>query len=79
METDVTAITTIIFMLVSWRHNVEAIKINEFSKVRVFQCKIEIDRLVKRCGMFSHTMDVQNGKQAYVQEVSRTDAHLWNL
>jgi len=111
METDITAITTIIFMLISWPHNAEAIigydcgapttnittlsllgieecdippqkvetskvyiqllQINEFSKVKVFQCKIEIDRLVKRCGMFSHTMDVRNGKHAYVQEVSR--------
>jgi len=47
------------------------IQINEFKGVRVIQCKVEIDRTVKKCGMFSHIMDVKNGKYLYVQETSR--------
>jgi len=50
---------------------IQLIQINEFKSVRVIQCKVEIDRTVKRCGMFSHTMDVENGKYAYIQETSR--------
>jgi len=50
---------------------IQLIQINEFKSVRVIQCKVEIDRTVKKCGMFSHTMDVENGKYAYIQETSR--------
>jgi hypothetical protein len=50
---------------------VRLLQINDFDSVRIIQCKVEIDRIVKRCGMFSHTMDVFNGKHAYIQEISR--------
>lgn len=50
---------------------IQLLQINEFSHTRVIQCKVEIDRLIKRCGMWSHTMDVNNGKHAYIHEVSR--------
>lgn len=50
---------------------IQLLQINEFQSVKVIQCKVEIDRLIKKCGMFSHTMDVFNGKYAYVEEVSR--------
>jgi len=62
--------------------HVQLLQINEFQSVRVIQCKVEIDRLIRRCGMFSHSMDVYNGKHAYIQEVSRslsTHAFLWDL
>lgn len=49
---------------------IQLIQINEFETVKVMQCKIKIDRTVKKCGMFSHTMDVQNGKYSYIEEVS---------
>lgn len=50
---------------------VQLLQVNDFKSVRVIQCKIEIDRLVRKCGMFSHTMDVYNGKHSYITEVSR--------
>ncbi|KYQ50688.1 hypothetical protein ALC60_10231 [Trachymyrmex zeteki] len=50
---------------------VQLLQVNDFKSVRVIQCKIEIDRLVRKCGMFSHTMDVYNGKHSYIIEVSR--------
>lgn len=50
---------------------VQLLQINDFQTVEVIQCKVEIDRTIKRCGMFSHTMDVLNGKYAYIYEVSR--------
>ena len=50
---------------------VQLIQINEFKTVRVTQCKVEIDRIVKKCGMFSHTSDVLNGKFSYIEETSR--------
>jgi len=50
---------------------IQLIQINKFKSVRVIQCKMEIDRTVKKCGMFSHTMDVENGKYSYIQETSR--------
>lgn len=50
---------------------IQLLQINEFTSARVMQCKIEIDRLIRRCGMFSHSMDVYNGKHAYIEEVSR--------
>ncbi|EFN88676.1 hypothetical protein EAI_15385, partial [Harpegnathos saltator] len=41
--------------------------------VMVRQCKVEIDCIVRRCGMHSHTMDVANGKYVYIQETSRQE------
>lgn len=50
---------------------IQLVQINEYNTARVIQCKVEIDRTVKKCGMFSHTMDVLNGKYAYIEETSR--------
>lgn len=49
---------------------IQLVQINEFDSVKVIQCKIEIDRIIKRCGMFSHTMDIHNGKHSYIEETS---------
>ncbi|XP_023288930.1 uncharacterized protein LOC111674084 [Orussus abietinus] len=49
---------------------IQLLQINEFNSVHVRQCKIEVDRTVRKCGMFSHTMDVRNGKHVYVEDVS---------
>lgn len=48
----------------------QLLQIEEFKSVEVIQCKVEIDRIIKKCGMFSHTMDVHNGKYSYIHEVS---------
>ncbi|XP_039308450.1 uncharacterized protein LOC120358389 [Solenopsis invicta] len=50
---------------------IQLLQINEFKTVKVIQCKVEIDRIVKTCGMFSHTGDVLNGKYSYIEETSR--------
>lgn len=55
----------------STRVYIQLLQINEFDSVKVLQCKVEIDRLIRKCGMFSHSMDVYNGKYAYIKEVSR--------
>lgn len=50
---------------------IQLLQINDYSSVHVRQCKVEISRDVRKCGMFSHTSDVANGKASYVYEVSR--------
>lgn len=50
---------------------IQLLQIEEFKSLKVIQCKVEIDRTVRKCGMFSHTMDVHNGKYAYIHEVSQ--------
>lgn len=59
----------------SSRVYIQLLQINEFDSVKVIQCKVEIDRLIKKCGMFSHTMDVFNGKYSFIQEVTREACH----
>lgn len=41
---------------------IQLVQINDYGTVHVRQCKIERDRNVRRCGMFSHTSNVINGK-----------------
>lgn len=50
---------------------VQLLQIDEFKSLKVIQCKVEIDRIIRKCGMFSHTMDVHNGKYAYIHEISQ--------
>lgn len=53
------------------RTYIQLIQINEYSSITVRQCKVEIYRTVRRCGMFSHTLDVPNGEYGYVDSISR--------
>ncbi|KYN05855.1 hypothetical protein ALC62_03208 [Cyphomyrmex costatus] len=55
----------------SSRVYVQLLQLDDFKSVSVIQCKIEIERTIKKCGMFSHTMDVHNGQFSYITEVSR--------
>lgn len=50
---------------------VQLLQLNDFNSVKVIQCKVEIDRTVKKCGMFSHTLDVYNGQYSYIADVTR--------
>jgi len=50
---------------------IQLLQLDDFKIIKVIQCKIEINRIIKKCGMFSHTMDVHNGKYSYIDEVSR--------
>jgi len=49
---------------------VQLLQLNDFKSVKVIQCKVEIDRLIRKCEMFSHIMDVYNGKYSYIDEVT---------
>ncbi|XP_011880368.1 PREDICTED: uncharacterized protein LOC105568908 [Vollenhovia emeryi] len=55
----------------SSRVYIQLLQLNDFKSVKVIQCKVEIDRLIRKCGMWSHTMDVYNGKYSYISETSR--------
>ncbi|EZA50981.1 hypothetical protein X777_10412 [Ooceraea biroi] len=55
----------------SSRQFVQLLQLNDFQTVHVIQCKVEINRLIRKCGMLSHTIDVHNGKFAYIEEVTR--------
>jgi len=55
----------------STRVYIQLLQLNDFKAVRVIQCKLEIDRTVKRCGMFSHTLEVHNGQFSYIADVTR--------
>ncbi|KYN45242.1 hypothetical protein ALC56_00321 [Trachymyrmex septentrionalis] len=45
---------------------IQLLQLNNFKAVRVIQCKFEIDRTVRRCGMFSHALDIHNGQFSYI-------------
>lgn len=43
----------------------------EFEEVDVLQCKIEIDRIIYRCGAFSHNSIVHNGRQEFLHDITQ--------
>jgi len=48
---------------------VQLLQLNNVKSVKVIQCKVEIDCLIRKCGMFSY-IDVYNGKYSYINEVT---------
>ena len=50
---------------------VQFLQVNEFGFVHIKQCKIEVDRDIYHCGMYSHNSVIRNGKASYVMDVSR--------
>jgi len=44
--------------LQSVNSKVKLLQLNNIKSVRVIQCKVESDRLVRKCKMFSHTIDI---------------------
>lgn len=49
---------------------IQLLQINQYSSIHVIQCKVEIYRQIRRCGMHSHTMDVLNGEYSYIESVT---------
>lgn len=47
----------------------QLIQISDYSRTRVTQCRIEIDRTIYYCGMHSHISLVSNSRKQYVQEL----------
>src|ERR1700739_3316574 len=50
---------------------IQLLQLNDFKSIKVIQCKVEIDRSIKKCGMFSHAMDVYNSRYSYIEEISK--------
>ena len=50
---------------------VQLLQINEYSEMKIIQCKFETHRTVYYCGMHSHVSIVLNGGNEYINDVSR--------
>lgn len=53
--------------------HIQLLQINQYASIHVRQCKVEIYRIIRRCGMWSHGMDVPNGEYSYIDSVSRDE------
>ena len=54
----------------STKQYVQLLQVNEFTEVRVMQCKVEIHRTIYHCGMHSHISIVRNGESEYIQDTN---------
>ncbi|XP_076384601.1 uncharacterized protein LOC143263768 [Megalopta genalis] len=50
---------------------IQLLQLVNFKDVPAFQCKVEIDRTIYHCGMYSHTSVVSNGRQEYILNTPR--------
>lgn len=48
---------------------VQLIQVSDYSRTRVTQCRVEIDRTIFYCGMHSHISLVSNSRKQYIQEL----------
>lgn len=48
---------------------VQLIQSSDYSRTRVTQCRVEIDRTIYYCGMHSHISLVSNSRKQYIQEL----------
>lgn len=51
----------------------QLLQVNAYRHTQVVQCKLDVDRTVRRCGMHSHDMDVHMGRVKYVQEIGASE------
>ena len=49
----------------------QLLQINEYASTHVIQCKLEVHRTIYYCGSFSHNSIVLNGKNEYIQDISK--------
>ena len=52
---------------------ISLLQLNEYADTLVRYCKIEIERTVGHCGMWSHVSMVKNGEAKYLREVTRDE------
>lgn len=45
---------------------IQLMQLSDFNYANVMQCKVEIDRTIYHCGMYSHVSIVQNGRREYL-------------
>ena len=55
---------------------IQLLQLTDLTSTTVTQCKIEVDRTIYYCGMHSHVSIVHNGRQQYLQAVSREACQL---
>lgn len=51
---------------------IQLLQLNEYTNIRVTQCRVEIDRTIYHCGMHSHVSIVQNGWEQYLLTTPKT-------
>ena len=50
---------------------IQLLQMEDYSTTELIQCKVEIDRTIYYCGMYSHVSVVKNGRAQYISEISR--------
>jgi len=50
---------------------IQLLQLNDFKALKIIQCKLEINRSIRRCETFFHTLDVHNEQFSYIADVSR--------
>ena len=50
---------------------IQVLQMVDFAQIPVIQCKIEIYREVRKCGIFSHMIPVENSIQNFIYEIER--------
>lgn len=51
--------------------DIQLLQLSDFEEIRAIQCRLEIDRTIYYCGMYSHISAVHNGRRIYLQDVPR--------
>lgn len=48
---------------------VQLLQLSDFNRVKIIQCKVEVDCIIYHCEMHSHISIVHNGQRNYIQEI----------
>lgn len=48
---------------------IQLMQLSDFDRTPAIQCRVEVDRTINYCGMYSHVSIVHNGRREYLQEI----------
>ncbi|XP_063994521.1 uncharacterized protein LOC135172409 isoform X1 [Diachasmimorpha longicaudata] len=51
--------------------NIELMQLNKYGQITVVECRLQLDRTIHRCGMFSHVAIVHNYRREYFVELEQ--------